>query len=187
MQKSIQIPLFCLVLAIIGTTPTLGQYRSVKNTTGGEATSSSYKTRFTLGEPVRGGITSSSMFRATTGFFVGDLMVVNSNEDGSSIPDVFALEQNYPNPFTYTTSIRYGLASPATVSIVVFDVLGRVVADLVNSESQESGYHTATWNGRTASGLFAPSGLYVYQLRITTLPGGKSSQQVLTRKMMLLR
>ncbi|MEO8169000.1 MAG: hypothetical protein ABI623_12180, partial [bacterium] len=51
---------------------------------------------------------------------------------GSSLPAAFALKPSYPNPFNPSTIIRYELPREATVSLAVYDVLGRRVGDLVN-------------------------------------------------------
>jgi hypothetical protein len=82
-----------------------------------------------------------------------------------------SLAQNYPNPFNPTTTIRFTIGrvvapsaseGPAAVHVrlVVYDVLGREVAVLVN-DLVESGNHSVTWN---ASGR--ASGVYFY--RVTT-------------------
>lgn len=72
---------------------------------------------------------------------------------------VFAMDQNYPNPFNATTSIRYGLPYPAEISIVLYDLLGREVKQVV-SGPQTFGYHTAVVNA-------APLGSGVYYYRFT--------------------
>ncbi len=80
----------------------------------------------------------------------------------------FFLEQNFPNPFNSSTSIRYGLPYPADISILLYDILGREVEKIVSGE-QTMGYHTATVNSSRLS-----SGVYYYKLTIVnaTLPAG---------------
>jgi hypothetical protein len=69
-------------------------------------------------------------------------------------PLFFALSQNYPNPFNPTTTIAFALPEPSHVSLVVYDVLGRKVAELENG-MKEAGYHSATWNAsEAASGVY---------------------------------
>jgi GH35 family endo-1,4-beta-xylanase len=75
-----------------------------------------------------------------------------------NIPLEFALSQNYPNPFNPTTSIRYQVGATSSVTLKVFDVLGREVATLVN-EVQSAGFYTARWDAATSS-----SGVYYYRL-----------------------
>jgi hypothetical protein len=90
-----------------------------------------------------------------------------------SVPTRFALHQNYPNPFNPTTVIRYELPSNAVVKVQVFDVLGRVLATLVN-ERREAGIYEAMFN---ASGL--SSGTYFYRLQAGSF--------VETKKMVLVK
>ena len=85
----------------------------------------------------------------------------------------FDLEQNYPNPFNPSTSIKYTIAERSNVSIKVFDMLGKEVATLINSE-KESGSYEVNFN---ASDL--ASGLYIY-----TINAGNFTS---SRKMMLLK
>ncbi len=92
-----------------------------------------------------------------------------------------SLDQNQPNPFNPSTTIRYAISSngdPAGVRISVFDVRGRLVRDLVD-EKPEAGTHLVNWNGRNARGESVSSGVYLY--RVTA---GNWTE---TRKMVLLR
>ncbi|HTY39447.1 MAG TPA: Calx-beta domain-containing protein [Bacteroidota bacterium] len=83
--------------------------------------------------------------------------VIQATEDVQT-PTTFGLEQNYPNPFNPTTTIRYSLREPGMVSLKVYDVLGRVVADLVE-ELQVAGVHSVQFNADRL-----PSGTYVYRI-----------------------
>ncbi len=85
----------------------------------------------------------------------------------------YGLAQNYPNPFNPTTTIQYAIQKPGMVSLRVYDMLGREVAELVNVE-QETGVYTVRWD---ASGL--SSGMYIYRLE-----SGSFSK---TQKLMLLK
>jgi len=90
-------------------------------------------------------------------------------------PSEFSLMQNFPNPFNPTTSISFALPTRAKVSLVVYDILGRNVANLVNNQFVESGNHRFQWD---ASNL--PSGIYFYRLEVA----GQSS---LTKKCILMK
>ncbi len=74
------------------------------------------------------------------------------------LPAAFVLEQNFPNPFNPTTTIRYQLPRSAHVVISVFDLLGRQIVKLVE-EQQQAGTRSVTWN---AAGL--PTGIYFCRL-----------------------
>jgi len=66
----------------------------------------------------------------------------------------FTLRECYPNPFNPLTQINYELPEAAHVSLVVYDILGRKVTELVNGH-HTAGYHTATWNASdVASGVY---------------------------------
>ena len=99
----------------------------------------------------------------------GDLKFV------ASLPQQYALEQNYPNPFAprqarglrAATTIKYALPEAGVVHLRIYDMLGNVVRTLI-SKSQNAGTHTVGWNGRKDDGSFAVSGLYFYRLEAGT-------------------
>jgi hypothetical protein len=74
------------------------------------------------------------------------------------------LHQNFPNPFNPTTSIRYDLDEPSTVTLRIFDAAGRVVRTLRNGVFEAAGPHEAVWNGRDDTGRAVSSGVYFYKL-----------------------
>jgi hypothetical protein len=70
------------------------------------------------------------------------------------IPGEFQLEGAYPNLFNPATTLRYGLPTPGHVSLVVYDMLGRQVADL-SQGNMPAGSHSITWNASSfASGIY---------------------------------
>jgi len=79
------------------------------------------------------------------------------------LPVQFMLEQNYPNPFNPSTTISFSLPSQTRVKLAVYDVLGKIVATLIDGDAA-AGTHRAVWNGCTSHGLPAASGVYVYRL-----------------------
>lgn len=95
----------------------------------------------------------------------------------------FYLEQNTPNPFHATTSIRYRLEERAHVVIDVFSVIGAHVKRLVNSE-HASGSYRQVWDGRNERGELASPGLYIYQMKAFSSATAKGS---LTRTMLYVR
>lgn len=90
-----------------------------------------------------------------------------------AIPTRYLLEQNYPNPFNPATTFSYQVSTTSFVTLKVFDVLGREVATLVNTELHPGSYQT----NFDASHL--TSGVYIYQLR--------AGDVVQTKKMVLAK
>jgi hypothetical protein len=85
-------------------------------------------------------------------------MLTAVNGPSGAQPAFFNLGQNYPNPFNPTPVIRYQLPVTSVVKLVVFDILGREVALLVNERKALGGYDVKF----DASGL--SSGVYLYRL-----------------------
>jgi len=98
--------------------------------------------------------------------------------DGAAIPDVYALHQNYPNPFNPITRINYDLPEDALVNITIYDMMGRQVKTLINSE-QSAGYRTTRWNATNHIGQPVSAGLYLYVIQASNFRQ--------TRKMVLLK
>jgi fibronectin type 3 domain-containing protein len=97
---------------------------------------------------------------------------------GTAVPDAFALHPSYPNPFNPRSTIRYDLPRGIDASLVVYDIVGREVAQLVEGYL-EPGYHTTVWDGRDADGRSVPSGIYI--ARLITLEYSKSIKMVLLK------
>ncbi len=93
----------------------------------------------------------------------------------SSLPHTYELKQNYPNPFNPSTQIKYSIEKAGIVSLKVYDLLGREVANLVNTY-QQIGSYAVTFN--SVNRAFS-SGVYFYRL--------ESGSFVATHKMVLLK
>jgi len=70
---------------------------------------------------------------------------------------------NYPNPFNPSTTIVFRLDEPGAADVRIFDVAGRTLTTFTWSDLP-AGRHEAVWNGRTADGQQAASGVYFYEL-----------------------
>lgn len=88
----------------------------------------------------------------------------------AKLPQQYALEQNYPNPFVSRiagrashTIIKYALPEAGAVSLRIYDMLGQTVRTLA-SGLQTAGIHTIIWNGRKDDGAPAATGVYLYRL-----------------------
>jgi hypothetical protein len=116
----------------------------------------------------------------------GTLMIDGSATDlltftvaGTTVPGTFALHQNFPNPFNPVTVIRYSIGVGQSfltvypVSLRVYDMLGQIVATLVD-EQKAPGEYSAVWDAQSL-----PSGVYVYRL--------SSGPQTISRKLLLIR
>jgi hypothetical protein len=95
------------------------------------------------------------------------------------LPTKFELNQNFPNPFNPATTLRYGLPMNSRVKLHIFNVLGQLVAELVNAE-QCAGWYQATWNANVASGL------YIYKLEAVS-QNDPNHRFVEVKKMILMR
>ena len=91
----------------------------------------------------------------------------------------YALHGCFPNPFNPKTEIRFSLPEAGTVSLQVFDLQGRKVADLANDQTFEAGTHSVTWNGTDDSGQPMASGIY-----FTRILAGEFAE---TQKMTLVK
>jgi hypothetical protein len=100
------------------------------------------------------------------------------------LPTEFALAQNYPNPFNPTTTIQFALPMQATVTLKIYDVVGREIVTLIEGV-QEAGYHEVNWNSSNARGLALASGVYFYRLEAQPADGSNAFVQL--KKMMLLK
>ncbi|CAN5399540.1 hypothetical protein BH10BAC5_BH10BAC5_07430 [soil metagenome] len=100
-----------------------------------------------------------------------------TNEVIIGLPTAFSISQNYPNPFNPTTKINYDLPFDSKVSIVLFDMTGRQVAEILNT-NVTAGYQTVSFNASNLS-----SGTYFYQINAS---GGNQSFSK-TMKMMLIK
>ena len=98
---------------------------------------------------------------------------VSVENENNQIPNKLYLEQNYPNPFNPNTIISWQSPVGSWQTLKVYDVLGRVVATLIE-EYREAGYHEVEFN---SAGL--ASGVYYYQL--------KAGNFVESKKLVLLK
>jgi hypothetical protein len=126
-------------------------------------------------------ISSSKIFASTAGNSVWRRLlseIVDIKNISSSVPKKFQLYQNFPNPFNPETRIKFSLPLPSKggvqeVKLIVYDILGREVAVLVN-EQLNPGTYEALWDGTNYT-----SGIYFYKLMT-----GDNNE---TKKMVLIK
>lgn len=106
-----------------------------------------------------------------------DLTTTTVAEQTRQSPQEFTLFGNYPNPFNPGTNIHYKLYGEEKVTLKIYDILGRVIRVLVDTE-QSAGEYKIYWNGLDDNGKSVSSGMYVYKIQTNSICKSK--------KMMLL-
>ena len=86
------------------------------------------------------------------------IQVSTVNKDELEIPTIYKLDQNYPNPFNPTTAIQFAIPFGGKVSLKVFDVVGREMANLIDTE-MNAGQYKINFDATKL-----PSGMYIYRL-----------------------
>ncbi|MFZ1518350.1 MAG: FlgD immunoglobulin-like domain containing protein [Ignavibacteriaceae bacterium] len=109
--------------------------------------------------------------------------VTSITNEKENIPINYSLGQNYPNPFNPSTQIKFSLPINSNVKIVVYNLIGEVVRELVNN-NLTAGAHSVQWNADDISGNKVSSGIYFYELKANGVDGSQFSQ---VRKMVLLK
>ena len=104
--------------------------------------------------------------------------VVSTDEQDMGLPLTYALNQNYPNPFNPSTNISYTIPEISRVSIIIYDINGSLVRNLVN-ESLEPGSYTVSWDGTNFYGSKVSAGMYFYRIQSGTFSS--------TQKMIFLK
>jgi hypothetical protein len=85
-------------------------------------------------------------------------LLVGNEFVSSKLPATFSLAQNYPNPFNPVTTIKFSVPKQSHVKIVVYDLLGREVAALVN-ELRNPGFYEVPFDAVNYA-----SGVYFYRM-----------------------
>ena len=110
------------------------------------------------------------------GYF--DVTLASITPDENVLPTEYSLGNNYPNPFNPITRFTYSLPEDVRVRITVYDIQGRAVKTLVDSE-QSAGYKSIQWNATNDAGAPVSAGLYFYRIQ--------SSNFSQTKKMIFLK
>lgn len=109
-----------------------------------------------------------------TGLYAdGSAIVTEITPVGNNVPEAYKLGQNYPNPFNPSTTISFSIPKNQIVTLKVYDILGKEVATLVNSELN-AGQYNVNLNATNLG-----SGIYFY-----TIKAGDFTE---TKKMMLVK
>ncbi len=92
---------------------------------------------------------------------------ITAVEQEEGLPTTFELMQNYPNPFNPTTSISFSIPQAAFVTLKVYDIVGREVANLM-SEQKDAGIYNYNFDASKLS-----SGIYFYRLQAGNFTSSK--------------
>ena len=103
-------------------------------------------------------LSSNGGYEAAMDKLLGKLGLPGAEDEEEILPTEYTLYQNYPNPFNPTTTIKYDLPNTSDVSLIIYDILGRKVKELVNTK-QQAGRYEIQFNASSLA-----SGVYIYQL-----------------------
>jgi len=101
-----------------------------------------------------------------------------SNVVEVGLPTKYDLSQNYPNPFNPSTKIDFSLPFDSRVTIIIYDITGREIMKLHNSDMIKAGFHTVTLNGSSLA-----SGTYIYRFAAS----GNGQEFSMSKKMVLVK
>lgn len=108
--------------------------------------------------PSNGGAIVYAGFGASPIYYDNSNISTGVEPIGNQVPERFNLSQNYPNPFNPTTNIKFEIPAMGLVKLVIYDMLGKEVATLVNDVKQ-AGAYSVDFNGAALS-----SGVYFYKI-----------------------
>jgi concanavalin A-like lectin/glucanase superfamily protein/type IX secretion system substrate protein len=80
--------------------------------------------------------------------------IVGINNNNTQIPNTYALNQNYPNPFNPVTTINFSIPKAGLTKLIIYDMLGREVKTLVNSDLTAGDYDIKFSSYNIASGTY---------------------------------
>lgn len=147
--------------------------QSVLGNGGTDLQGTSYGVRGTIGQPGIGTASSGSSI-AFVGYWYNPGTTTTAIDEGlETLPTVFSLDQNFPNPFNPSTTIGFALPERSHVLLTVYDARGALVATLIDGDMGPGVYKHQFDASRLATGV------YFYRLR------AKSFTQ--TRKLILLK
>jgi hypothetical protein len=96
-------------------------------------------------------------------------------------PLTYELNQNYPNPFNPLTNISFSIPVENLIKLKIYDITGREVAVLINSQLMQPGKYDVQFNGSKFS-----SGVYFYRIE-SWQPGSSAGSFIQTKRMMLIK
>jgi len=101
------------------------------------------------------------------------ILQINPGGDAGDIPSEVTLSQNFPNPFSEQTTIKFGVPLQTNVSLTIYDILGRKVDTIVDKQYQAD-FHTEPWSPNSLA-----SGVYLFVLR--------TDEKILSKKLTYIK
>ncbi|MFC1607454.1 InlB B-repeat-containing protein [Candidatus Latescibacterota bacterium] len=111
-------------------------------------------------------------------FFTSETISLYGHAAGGTLPLVFGLSNNYPNPFNMITTLKYTIEEDGEITIAIYNSLGQYIKTLV-SEFKSSGTYTILWDGTDNDGNEVTSGIYFVS--------AKQGRKNITRQLLLLK
>ena len=176
-MRKIIIGISIILIAAVALAQDYSLERSVLGGGGGRVADEEMIVQFTLGQNLVAAATGEDL-SIQWGYWLWPGSYTGVDSDTPKY--IFELRQNFPNPFNPVTRIPYtiGGEKPTYVSLVIYDVRGSMVCQLV-SEVKSPGQYTALWDGHNQSGRKAVSGIYFCRIQTSTFEA--------TKKLVLLR
>ncbi len=147
-------------------------------------TSSLSKYQF-VHEDVKAGETYS--YRLESVSYNGEIEILKTVDIDIPVPKNFVLFNNYPNPFNPVTKIKFQLPRQSDVTLVVYDMTGRIVKKLLNNQNYDAGEYVVRWDGTNPFGNKVASGMYFYRISASDPLTGSGQRFVKTHKMLLMK
>ncbi len=176
-MKSLLPFILCLVCVLIAPTDGEAQYKLVYGAfgSGGGMSGGGDMSLHGIFGQTFAGTTQNDAFMVSAGFWyaVRSSLTTSVERFDDTLPHEFRLDQNYPNPFNPSTTIRFALPKQEHATLIVYDVMGRKVATLVD-EQLAAGEYSAVFD---AGGI--ASGIYLYRIQ--------AGSHVTTRRMIMVK
>jgi hypothetical protein len=83
-----------------------------------------------------------------------------------TIPELINFVTSYPNPFNNSTTLEFSIARFEPTELIIYDILGREVATVLDGERLSPGIHRLHWSATNNNGFSLPSGVYFARLRV---------------------
>lgn len=93
----------------------------------------------------------------------GVIEVENIVEVSVPVPTAYALSNNYPNPFNPTTNLKFQLPDQSSVSMIIYDIQGQKVKELLQNQSYAAGEHVVQWDATDELNRKVAAGMYIYR------------------------